>query len=99
MTPVYFVKTTESYDVEFVTISRQTSYDSDILHQDYGIIRGLSKDHTGFADWDSLWAVPLSKRTKTGGLNYCIGPDCAGRAQLQSPIITVSHCTVLYYSL
>ena len=44
MTPVSFVKTTEAYDFFFfflVTINWQTSYDSGILPQDYGIILGL----------------------------------------------------------
>ena len=38
ITLVSFGKTTES-SVSLVTIHRQTSYDSGILHQDYGIIR------------------------------------------------------------
>ena len=49
MTPVSFVKTTESCMVSLVNIKRQTSYDSGIhgqgygiIRQDYGIIRGLS---------------------------------------------------------
>ena len=49
MTPVSFVKTTESYMVSLVNIKRQTLYDSGnlrqdygIIRQDYGIIRGLS---------------------------------------------------------
>ena len=41
MTLVFFVKTTESYKVSFVTCNRQTSYDSGILRQDSGIIQGL----------------------------------------------------------
>ena len=36
MTPVSFIKTKESYEVSFVTIIRQTSFDSGILRQDYG---------------------------------------------------------------
>ena len=38
MIPVFFVKTTESYEVSLVTINRQTSYESGILRQDYGHI-------------------------------------------------------------
>ena len=38
MTPIYFVKTTESYEVSLVTINRQTSYDS------------VLRNHTRFAD-------------------------------------------------
>ena len=45
MTPVSFVKTTESYEVSLVIINRQTSYDSGILRQDYGIIRSLPMNH------------------------------------------------------
>ena len=41
MTPAPFVKTTELYNVPLVNINRQTSYDFDILRQDYRIIRGL----------------------------------------------------------
>lgn len=35
---ISFVKTTESDDVSLVWLNRQISYDSGILHQDYGII-------------------------------------------------------------
>ena len=35
MTPVSFVKTTESYEVSLGTISGQTSYDFGILRQEY----------------------------------------------------------------
>ena len=80
MTPVSFVKTTKSYEVSFVTINRQTSYDSGIFRQDYGIIRGLPMNHTRFADWVTMWVVHLPERTETGGLNYHIGPDFTGRA-------------------
>ena len=51
MTPVSFVKTTNSKEVSLVTINWQTSYDSDILRQDSGIIQGLPMNHTRFADW------------------------------------------------
>ena len=37
-----------------VTIDRQTSYASGILHQYHGIIRGLPMDHTRFADWVTI---------------------------------------------
>ena len=37
---------TESCDVPLVTINRQTSYDSGILRQGYGIIRGLPTGST-----------------------------------------------------
>ena len=43
LTPVSFVKTTESYEVSLVTINRQTSYESGTLHQNYEIIRGFIK--------------------------------------------------------
>ena len=49
------------------TINRQTSYDSDILHQDYLIRPGLPMNHTRFADSVTLWVVHLSERTETGG--------------------------------
>ena len=45
MTPVSLLKTTESYKVLLVTINLQTSYDSDIVCQDYGIIRDLPMDN------------------------------------------------------
>ena len=48
MTPVSFVKTTESYEVSLGTINRQTSFDSGILRQDYGLIRGLPMNHSRF---------------------------------------------------
>ena len=35
----------------FVTIKRQTPYESGILRQDYGITRGLPVNHTRFAEW------------------------------------------------
>ena len=41
MTPVTIIKTTESYEISFVSINWQTSYYSGSLRQDYGIIRGL----------------------------------------------------------
>ena len=47
MTSLSFVESTESYAVSLVTINRQTSYDSGILRQDYGIIRGLPMIHLG----------------------------------------------------
>ena len=43
---MFFIKNTESYDVSFVTINQQTLYDSGILRQDYGNIRGLPVDPT-----------------------------------------------------
>ena len=62
MTPVSFIKTTESYKVSLVTINRQTSYYSGILYQNYGIIRGLPMNHTRFADWVTIWLVHLPER-------------------------------------
>ena len=50
VTPISFVRTTESYTVSLATTSRQTSYDSRIHCPDYGIIRGLSVNYTRFAD-------------------------------------------------
>ena len=50
MTPVSFVKTTESYELSLVTINQQTSNDSGMLRQNYGIIGGLPVYHTRFAD-------------------------------------------------
>ena len=46
MTPVSFVKTTESYEVSLVTINQQTSYESGILRQDYGTINAINKSDT-----------------------------------------------------
>ena len=60
MTPVFFVKATKSYEVSLVTINRQTSYESGILRQDYGFLRGLL-NRTRLAD------LPI--RTETGGSN------------------------------
>ena len=50
MTLVSFVQTTESYVVPLVTINQQTLYDSCLLSQDYGIIRGLPMNHRKFAN-------------------------------------------------
>ena len=61
MIPVSFVKTTESYEVLLVFINRQTSYESGILHQDYGHIQGLPMNCIRLAD------LPI--RTETGGPN------------------------------
>ena len=72
MTPGSFVKSTESYKVSLVNIKRQTSYDSGILRQDYGI-----RNYTGH-HMDSIF----SGKDQTGPNNR-IGPDCASRAQLQ----------------
>ena len=72
MIPVSLVKTSESYAISLVTINWQTLYDSGILCQDCGIIRSLPMNHTGFADWVTV--------TETGGSNYRIGLDYAGRA-------------------
>ena len=60
MNPVFFVRTTESYEVSLVTISRQTSYNSGILCQDYEIVRGMPMDHTRFAYWVTIWIVHLT---------------------------------------
>ena len=65
----------ESYQVSLVTVSQQTSYDSGILRQDDRIIPCLPMYHFRFAD--CVGVVHLSERTKTGGPNYLIGPDCA----------------------
>ena len=46
ITPVSFSKTTESFEVSLIIISRQTSYDSDIIRQYYGKLR----NHTSLAD-------------------------------------------------
>ena len=54
MTTVFFVRTTESYAVSLVSITRQTSYDYSILRQDYGIIRVLPMDYTKVAEWVTL---------------------------------------------
>ena len=61
MTPVFFVKTTQSYEVKLVTINRQTSYDSGIRRQDYGLIRGLPVNRARLVD--------LRTRTQTGRPN------------------------------
>ena len=74
ITPVSFVKTSESYEVSLITISRQPSCDSDVLRRDYGIIRGLLAE--------SLSGCTVS-RTDCNGPNNRIGPDCAGRTYLQ----------------
>ena len=68
MTPIFKVKTTESYQVSLATIHRQTSYDSDILRQDYGFIRGLPMDHNRLADWVTIWIVNLPKQPKRAAL-------------------------------
>ena len=80
MTPVFFVNTTESYEVSLVTNNRQTSYDSGILRRDYGIIHGLPMYRMRFVDWAIILVVHLPERTETGRPYYRIGPDCAGRA-------------------
>ena len=64
MIPVSYVKTSESDEVALVTVNRQTPFASDILRQDYGIIRGLQMNHT----------------CSTGRPNYCIGSDCMALA-------------------
>ena len=51
-----------------VTINRQTSYDSGILRQDYGIIRGLPMNDTRVADWYTIWVVHSQERMKWAGL-------------------------------
>ena len=68
MTPVSFVKTTESYDVSLVTISRQTSYYSGFLRLDYRIIRGLPMVYTRFADWVTISVLNYRNRPKRAGL-------------------------------
>ena len=78
-----FVKTTESYEVSLAIIYRQTSYESGIFRQYYGIIHGSPIKYTRFADWVAIWVVYLPERTETAEPNYRIGPDCAGRAYLQ----------------
>ena len=75
MTPVSFVKTPESYEVSLVTINRQTSYDSGILRQDYGIIRRLPTNNMSHHLGSTVTGTD-----RNGGSNYRIGPDCAGRA-------------------
>ena len=55
LTPISFVKTTESYEVSLVTINRQISYDSGILRQDYGIIQGLPMNNMRFADCGTIY--------------------------------------------
>ena len=80
MIPVPFVRTTESQEVWLITINRQTSYVFGILCRDYGIIWGLPMNPTGFADLDSIKVEDLLELTETGGPDYCIGPDCSGRA-------------------
>ena len=78
MTPVSFVKTMESYEVSFVTINRQTSYDSRILRQDYGLIQRLLTNNMSHYRGSTVTGTD-----RNGGPNYRIGPDCAGRASLQ----------------
>ena len=65
MTTVSFVKATKSYEISLGTISRQTAYDSGILRQDYGIIRGLPIG-------SPIWVVHLPEQTEAGGPNYRI---------------------------
>ena len=79
MTPVSFVKTTESNEISLVTINQQTSYDSGILRQDYEFVRGLSMNHTRYPYGQSVYG----NGPKRGRPNYRIGPDGAGRAYLQ----------------
>ena len=71
MTPVFFVNTTESYEISLVTFNRQSSYDIGILRQNDRIIRV------------TMWVVHLPERIDSGRPNYHIVPDCAGRAKLQ----------------
>ena len=67
MTPVSFVKTTESYEVSLVNeSSRQTSYDSGILCQDYGIIRSLPMSQTRFADLITILDTTFTGTDRNG---------------------------------
>ena len=79
MTPLSFIESTESHEISLVSVNRQTSYNSGILRQDYGIIRGLPMNHTRFADKFIIWIVV-----------YRNGPKRAGRA-----LITASDQIVL----
>ena len=83
MTPISFAKNTESYEVSFVTIDRQISYDSGILHQDYGIIRGFLVNHTRLPIGSLSGKYIHRKGAETGGTNYYVGTDCVGHAYLQ----------------
>ena len=57
----------ESYDVSLVTISRQNSYDSGILLQEYGIIGRLPMNHTRIADSVTVLVVHLLEWAEAGG--------------------------------
>ena len=84
-----------------VTINRQTSNDSGILRQGYGIIRQRLRNHTRFADWVTSCVVHLPEWTETGliyapDLNNRIGSDCAGRAWLQKLVYNSNSDKYIY---
>ena len=70
MTPVSFVKTTESYEVSLAAISRQTSHDTSFLStESYEVCRRI------IVERGIIRVVHLSEWTETGGPNY----HCAGQ--------------------
>ena len=86
MTPVFFAKTTESYE-GFIgyTTNRQISYESGILRQDYGLIRGLPINRTRIAD------IPI--RTETGVPNDRTRLCCPCIAALLNPTFLTPFCS------
>ena len=52
----------------YVISNWQTSYDSSILRQDYGIVRYLPMNCTSFVDWVTIWVVHLPERIEQAGL-------------------------------
>ena len=91
--PVSFIKTMDLYDVSLVTINRQTSHNSGIHRQDHIIIRLLAKNHTGFADWVTIWIVHLSVWTLLPHRTRPCGPCKAaisGLDELKLIILVVS---------
>ena len=78
MTTVSFVKTMESYNISLFLSKWQTPYDSGIIREGYGMIRGLLMDYPSFFDRVTIWVVYSRERTETGGPHYRIGSYCAG---------------------
>ena len=72
MTPVSFVKATESYEVLLVTISRQTRITPVTCIKTTEPYKFFLMNHTRFADWVTSRAVHLTDWNETGGPNYRI---------------------------
>ena len=81
MTPVPFVKTTESFEVLLAVQFFSVFHWSSSIGEPWYPSSRL-RNHMGFGD-QAYWVVHLPERTKTGEPNYRIGSEYAGRAQLQ----------------